>query len=121
MVKKILNVASEKIDAELDRMGNKIPYFLQRKIYRRNKGQESTGGPMVLEWYLWQLFHKTNEKVQRGSNTTRTIIRICPVPFSDVHHDVGFILTIGYCTLSTVSNKHSRQLGLHAATVLAGR
>lgn len=27
MVKKILNVASEKIDAELDRMGNKIPYI----------------------------------------------------------------------------------------------
>ena len=25
--RKILNVASEKIDAELDRMGNKIPYI----------------------------------------------------------------------------------------------
>lgn len=29
-------------------MGNKIPYFLQRKIYRRNKGQRNR---LVDQWF----------------------------------------------------------------------
>lgn len=82
--RKILNVASEKIDAELDRMGNKIPYISYNGKYTdviKDRGIDWwTNG--FLEWYFMAaLSQDKTRKVQRGSNTTRTIIRICPVPF----------------------------------------
>ncbi len=91
--RKILNVASEKIDAELDRMGNKIPYISYNGKYTdviKDRG---------IDWWtngfwsgiLWQLFHKTKrEKFKEAAIQQEQLLESALYHFSDVHHDVGF-------------------------------
>lgn len=123
--RKILNVASEKIDAELDRMGNKIPYISYNGKYTdviKDRG---------IDWWtngfwsgiLWRLFHKTKrEKFKEAAIQQEQLLESALYHFSDVHHDVGFLfLPSAIAHYQQSQNKHSRQLGLHAATVLAGR
>jgi len=115
----------EKIEKELNRMGNKIPYIAEDGIYKKDMKEENicwwTNG--FFAGILWQLYNVSKKTCfLEGAEKIEEILDEAFTDFIGLHHDVGFMwLHTSVANYRLTGNEKSRVRGLHAATVLAGR
>lgn len=116
----------EKMSAQCDRMGDKIPYIPVNGVYN-DMADEKNG----IDWWtngfwggmLWQLYHATGEEKYKIS-AQRLEKRLEPTieSFERLDHDLGFLwLHTAVANYRLTKNDKARINGIHAATILAGR
>lgn len=113
--------------AERERVGDKIPYIAEDGVYR--KDMSATGEDLV--WWtngfwpgiLWQCYSATHD--ERYAGVARRVEDKLDGAFdryTGLHHDVGFMwLLSSVADYRLTGNERSRERGLHAAHLLAGR
>lgn len=120
----ILKKIDQKITIETERSFGIIPYIPQNGRYT-DKGQEKiawwTNG--FYSGLLWQLFSHTQKPLYReGAVAIETRLDEALQEFVGLHHDVGFMwLHTAVAHYRVTGNPQSKNRGLHAATILAGR
>ena len=72
---------------------------------------------------LWLLYEDTKEdKYRKYAIVSEKKLEECFVEYAGLHHDVGFMyLLTAVANYKITGNPHSREVGLHAANLLAGR
>ena len=115
----------EKISAECDRVGAKIPYIAEDGVYKEDKAETD-----IVWWtngfwpgILWQMYHATGE--EKYKNTAQRVEERLDKAFevyTGLHHDVGFMwLHSAVADYRLTGNERAKARGLHAAHLLAGR
>lgn len=121
----ILKKIENKLDAECNRMGDKIPYIA------RNGKYEDDMRDVNLSWWtngfwagmMWQMYHETKKmQFMEMARKTETAMDRALENFEGLHHDVGFqFLHTAVADYRLTDCPDARRRGLHAATLLAGR
>ena len=121
-----------KMSAEVDRVGDKIPYIPENGVYVKDM---SSGNDMKenndLFWWtngfwpgmLWQMYHATgDERYKTAAEGVEKKLDAALADASGLHHDVGFMwLHSAVADYRLTGNEQSKVRGLHAANLLAGR
>ncbi|MFC4305121.1 glycoside hydrolase family 88 protein [Cohnella boryungensis] len=121
----VWNKVQAKMSAEVDRVGDRIPYIPVDGNYREDKGETD------IYWWtngfwpgmLWQMYHATREEKYRSA-AEGVEVRLDKAfdGYDGLHHDVGFMwLHSAVANYRLTGNERSRTRGLHAANLLAGR
>lgn len=114
-----------KFDAECRRIGDKIPYWTEDGIYRTDYSEKDINWWTNGFWpgILWQMYHATGKESYRqaAEGVERKLDRAL-WGFTGLHHDVGFMwLHSAAANYRLTGNAESRNRGLLAASILAGR
>lgn len=115
----------KKVSAELERLGDAIPYMSHDGKYT-DVAQERG-----IDWWtngfwgglLWQIYGATkDEKYKAAAIAQERRLDEALYRFRDVHHDVGFMwLHTAVAHYKATGDEQAYYTGLHAATLLAGR
>lgn len=114
-----------KISAECDRIGGKIPYIAEDGVYKEDKAETD-----IVWWtngfwpgMLWQMYHITNDKkFKKAAECVEEKLDKAFEVYTGLHHDVGFMyLHSAVADYRITGNERSKARGLHAAHLLAGR
>lgn len=114
-----------KMKAECARVGSNIPYFPYEGRY------VDCMMPDGISWWtngfwpgmLWQMYHATEDEQYRFT-AEKAEIRLAKAleEYTKLHHDVGFMfLPSAVANWRLTGNQDSLRIGLHAASLLAGR
>lgn len=114
-----------KFEAECARMGDKIPYWTEDGMYKKDCGDRG------IYWWtngfwagiLWKMYHATGKEMYRASaeNVEKRLDEALH-GFTGLHHDTGFMwLHSAVADYRLTGSEKSRVRGLTAASVLAGR
>lgn len=114
-----------KMSAQCDRVGDKIPYIAEDGVYKDDKAESD-----IVWWtngfwpgILWQMYHATKD--EKYLNTARSVEEKLDKAFdvyTGLHHDVGFMwLHSAVADYRLTKNERSKARALHAAHLLAGR
>lgn len=120
----IIEKINQKISRETARSFGMIPYIPENGRYG-DKGQEKiawwTNG--FYSGMLWQLYHYTHDShFSVGAMAIEERLDLALQEFVGLHHDVGFMwLHTAVADYRVTGNEESKNRGLHAATLLAGR
>lgn len=115
----------EKISAECDRVGSRIPYIAEDGTYKEDKAETD-----IVWWtngfwagILWQMFHASgDEKYKEAAEEIEKKLDRAFDIYTGLHHDVGFMwLHSAVANYRITGNERSMARGLHAAHLLAGR
>lgn len=115
----------EKLSAECDRIGSRIPYIAKNGVYEEDKGETD-----IVWWtngfwpgMLWQMYHATgDEKYKRTAEAVEERLDRAFDIYTGLHHDVGFMwLHSAVADYRITGSERSKARGLHAAHLLAGR
>lgn len=115
----------EKMSAQCDRVGSRIPYIAENGVYKEDKAQTD-----IIWWtngfwpgILWQMYHADgDERYRRAAEEVETKLDRAFDIYTGLHHDVGFMwLHCAVADYRLTGNERSRARGLHAAHLLAGR
>lgn len=115
----------QKMSAECDRIGDKIPYIATDGVYREDKASTD-----IVWWtngfwpgMLWQMYHATgDEKYLLAARGVEEKLDQAFDIYTGLHHDVGFMwLHSAVADYRITGNERSKARGLHAAHLLAGR
>lgn len=114
-----------KIEAECGRMGDKIPYWTEDGIYKKDCGDRG------IYWWtngfwagiLWNMYHATGkEPYRQRAEAVEKRLDEALHGFVGLHHDTGFMwLHSAVADYRLTGSEESRVRGLTAASVLAGR
>ena len=113
-----------KMSAEVDRIGDKIPYIPTDGKYTDFSVDERIGWWTNGFWpgMLWQMYHAT------GDERYKTAAEGCekkldkPLHGGNTDHDTGFLwLHSAVADYRLTGSEESRTRGIHAANILAGR
>ena len=115
----------EKISAECERVGDKIPYIAEDGVYKEDKAETD-----IVWWtngfwpgILWQMYHaeKTGKFKTAAEGVEAKLDRALEI-YTGLHHDVGFMwLHSAVADYRLTENERSKARALHAAHLLAGR
>ncbi|MEG0452115.1 MAG: glycoside hydrolase family 88 protein [Coprobacillus sp.] len=114
-----------KMSAECDRIGDKIPYIAEEGVYKEDKAETD-----IVWWtngfwpgMLWQMYHATkDEKYLNAARGVEDKLDKAFDIYTGLHHDVGFMyLHSAVADYRITGNERSKARGLHAAHLLAGR
>lgn len=115
----------EKLSAECDRIGDRIPYIAEDGVYREDKA-----GTDPVWWtngfwagLLWQMYHADGAETYRqaAESVEEKLDRAFDI-YTGLHHDVGFMwLHTAVADYRLTENERAKARGLHAAHLLAGR
>lgn len=115
----------DKMSAECDRIGNKIPYIAQNGVYKEDKSETDIAWWTNGFWpgMLWQMYHATNEeKYKKAAEGVEAKLDKALDRYTGLHHDVGFMwLHSAVADYRITGSERSMARGLHAAHLLAGR
>ena len=115
----------KKMRAECERIGSAIPYVVRDGVY------DDKSSPGDIHWWtngfwpgmLWQMYKLTGDGMY--SAAARGVEEKLDAAFAEfvrLHHDVGFMwLPSAVADYRLTGSERSRDRGLHAATILAGR
>lgn len=114
-----------KIEAECDRLGERIPYRTENGLYKTDYAEKD------IYWWtngfwagiLWQMYHATGKPLyrQRAEAVEKTLDRALH-GFMGLHHDIGFMwLHSAVADYRLTGSEEARVRGLMAADLLAGR
>lgn len=115
----------EKLSAERDRIGDKIPYIADHGTYKEDKGETD-----IVWWtngfwpgILWQMYHADgDEKYRKTAECVEEKLDKAFEIYTGLHHDVGFMwLHSAVADYRLTGSERSKARGLHAAHLLAGR
>jgi unsaturated chondroitin disaccharide hydrolase len=115
----------DKMSAECDRIGDKIPYIAEDGVYKEDKAETD-----IIWWtngfwpgMLWQMYHVTGEeKYKIVAEGVETKLDKAFDNYTGLHHDVGFMwLHSAVANYRITGNERSMARGMHAAHLLAGR
>ncbi|WP_080834161.1 glycoside hydrolase family 88 protein [Cohnella massiliensis] len=114
-----------KMSAEVERVGDRIPYIPVDGKYAEDKGETD------IYWWtngfwpgmLWQMYNATKEeKYKAAAEGVERRLDAALEGFEGLHHDVGFMwLHSAVANYRLTGSETSKTRGLHAANVLAGR
>lgn len=124
-----LNEVYQKIDgklkAECGRIGDKIPYIAHDGVYDTDMREVNLSWWTNGFWFgmLWQMYHAGNDEVYlEYVKKGEVFLDQALDNFVGLHHDVGFMwLHTAVANYRLTGDEKSRNRGLHAATLLAGR
>ncbi|WP_312501674.1 glycoside hydrolase family 88 protein [Lacrimispora sp.] len=115
----------EKLKAECERLGEKIPYISENGRYQKDMREENNSWWTNGFWagMLWQMYHGTGEEIyKRTAEDSEIALDRALAGFVGLHHDVGFqFLHTAVADYRLTGREESRVRGLHAASLLAGR
>ena len=124
---KTLEKCKAKFSAEVAREGDKIPYIAEDGRYVR----DMSATPEDLVWWTngfwpgvcWQMWHLTGDEAYlRAARGVEEKLDGALDRYTGLHHDVGFMwLLSAVADYRLTGNERSRERGLHAAHLLAGR
>lgn len=113
-----------KLRAECQRLGSKIPYIAKNGKYEDLSESD-------LYWWtngfwpgiLWQMYHAAKEECYRtAAEGVEEKFDRALEGYTGLHHDVGFMwLHSAVANYRLTGNERSKERGLHAANILAGR
>lgn len=115
----------DKMSAECNRIGDKIPYIAEDGVYKEDKAESD-----IVWWtngfwpgMLWQMYHATGEdKYKIAAEGVELKLDKAFDVYTGLHHDVGFMyLHSAVANYRITENERSKARGLHAAHLLAGR
>lgn len=121
----MLEKLKQKIGAECDRIGSMIPGDVEEDGHFSDMGSRDifwwTNG--VWPGILWQMYHATGESRYRtAAEGAEQKLDQALEEFWGLHHDVGFMwLMSAVADYRLTGNEKSKNRGLHAAAILAGR
>lgn len=113
-----------KMSAEVDRVGDRIPYTTQDGMYKRDHAES------IFDWtngfwagILWQMYHATGDaRYRRVAEGVEEKLDAALTDAFSLHHDVGFIwLHSAVADFRVTGNQKSWSRGIHAANILAAR
>lgn len=117
----------EKLQVEVKRLGDKIPYVPDEKtgLYQEDKGETDPVWWTNGFWagMLWQMYHATENEIYKkaAESNEETLDKAFDI-YTGLHHDVGFMwLHTAVANYRLTGNERSKARGLHAAHLLAGR
>ena len=112
-----------KINAELGRIGNGIPYMAKDGHYDNKLADITWWTNGFWGGILWQLYHATkDERYAQAAQSNEVSLDQAILEFKGLHHDVGFMwLPTAVADYRLTKNDQSLQRGLRAAELLAGR
>lgn len=120
----IFEKIDKKIEAECERLGDKIPYIPK-------DGKYVDMADVNLSFWtngfwggiLWQMYHATKKELYaKTANVLEERLDLAIEQYDMLHHDVGFQwLHTAVANYRLTGNPKSRIRGLHAANLLAGR
>ncbi|WGI19992.1 glycoside hydrolase family 88 protein [Latilactobacillus sakei] len=120
----VLSKIELKVDQELQRLGDQIPYMAVDGRYT-DMGVKDTTWWTNGFWsgILWQLYHATGKPIYKETaQKNEERLDQAFLDFKGLHHDVGFMwLHTAVANYRLTQNPKSLQRGLHAAELLAGR
>lgn len=115
----------EKMSAECDRVGDRIPYIPEDGVYKTDMAEKD------IYWWtngfwpgmLWQMYAATGEeKYRKAAEGVELKLDTALDGFDGLHHDVGFMwLHSAVANYRLTGNPRSKVRGIHAANLLAGR
>lgn len=115
----------KKIEAECERLGEKIPYRTTNGVYETDYAQTD------IYWWtngfwaglLWKLYHATGKTIyRRRAEAVESHLDKALYGFTGLHHDTGFMwLHSAVADYRLTGSEQSRVRGLMAANILAGR
>lgn len=114
-----------KMSAECNRIGDKIPYIAEDGVYKEDKAETD-----IVWWtngfwpgMLWQMYHATgDDKYKISAEGVEVKLDKAFDVYTGLHHDVGFMyLHSAVANYRITENERSKARGLHAAHLLAGR
>lgn len=115
----------EKLSAECDRVGDRIPYIAEDGVYRENKAETDPVWWTNGFWpgLLWQMYHADGaEKYRKAAEGVEEKLDMAFDIFTGLHHDVGFMwLHTAVADYRLTESERAKARGLHAAHLLAGR
>lgn len=115
----------EKISAECDRVGDRIPYIAEDGVYKEDKAETD-----IVWWtngfwpgILWQMYHAEGEEsFRKAAEGVEEKLDKAFESYTGLHHDVGFMwLHSAAASYRITNNERSKARALHAAHLLAGR
>ncbi|OXL82582.1 glycosyl hydrolase family 88 [Paenibacillus sp. SSG-1] len=114
-----------KMLAEVDRIGDRIPYIPENGAYREDKAETD------IYWWtngfwpgmLWQMYHATGEaKYRAAAESVERKLDAALEGYDGLHHDVGFMwLHSAVANYRLTGSARAKTRGMHAANLLAGR
>lgn len=123
----------EKMDWVSDKNKDIIPYTCGEDGSYIDMSKKDPGNPKSegINWWtngfwgglLWLLYEDTkDEKYRDYARISEKKLEKCFVEYKGLHHDVGFMYMLtAVADYKITGNPHSREIGLHAANLLAGR
>lgn len=115
----------EKMSAQCDRVGDRIPYIPVNGRYEEDKAETDIFWWTNGFWpgMLWQMYAATkDEKYRTAAEGVERKLDRAFEGYDGLHHDVGFMwLHSSVANYRTTGNTQARTRGLHAANLLAGR
>ena len=115
----------EKISAECQRVGDRIPYIAEDGVYKEDKAETD-----IVWWtngfwpgILWQMYHAEGEEAFRmAAEGVEEKLDKAFETYTGLHHDVGFMwLHSAAASYRITKSERSKARALHAAHLLAGR
>lgn len=115
----------EKMEKECLRVGDMIPAVPENGRYVVDIGEKD-----ITDWVngfwggmMWQMYYATgNNFFRKSAENVEARLDMAFDQFYGLHHDVGFMwLPTAVTNYKITGNERSRDRGLHAATLLAGR
>lgn len=123
---RLLPKVEAKLSAEVDRVGDRIPYLI-RDDGRYN---EKTSREDIHSWtngfwpgMMWQMYQLTGDgRYLEAARGCEERLDEAFDEFTRINHDTGFVWSLSaVADYRLTGNAQSRARGLHAATILAGR
>lgn len=124
-VEETFDKIKDKMSAECNRIGDKIPYIAEDGVYKEDKAETD-----IVWWtngfwpgMLWQMYHATgDDKYKISAEGVEVKLDKAFDVYTGLHHDVGFMyLHSAVANYRITENERSKARGLHAAHLLAGR
>lgn len=114
-----------KLEAECERMGDKIPYRAQNGVYETDYAKKD------IYWWtngfwpglMWKMYHATGKELYRKkAERAEQALDKALYGFMGLHHDTGFMwLHSAVANYRLTGSEKSRIRGLNAASILAAR
>lgn len=116
-----LNKVIKKLEAEAERMGEKIPYIPVDDRYKDTEISWWTNG--FWAGMMWQLYQATSKEIfSSQAKSVESKLDSVLRNYEKVDHDAGFIwLHTAVANYRITGDPEARQKGIHAASLLASR
>ena len=124
-VQSILEKVNTKLQAECERLGEKIPYIAENGVYKDDMREVNKAYWTNGFWagMLWEMYAaEKNEMYRKTAEATEKVFDKAMEEFEALYHDVGFMyLHTAVADYKLTGNEQSRVRALHAADILLGR